>query len=69
MSITATTLREGLVLRRPDGQYVLLECRLDDGIWGCDLLEDADGHPDPKGYPACHGLRLPAADLLTYDRV
>ena len=63
------TLKLGDRCRRPDGAIVLLEESLPDGRWGCDLLEDPEGYPDPAGDPACHALVIEAAILMGYEPV
>lgn len=52
---------------RPDHRVVVVESDLGGGIWGCDFLENADGHPDPVGTPACYGLALREADIASYQ--
>jgi len=65
----AAELAEGAILKRPDGRIVLLETRLPDGDWGCDMLENVDGYPDPLGDPGCYCLKVPAEVLATYKQV
>lgn len=52
--------------RRPDGKVIILETRMPDGTWGADMLEDADGQPDPHGDLCCYGLIVTEADLAIY---
>ena len=59
----ASTLMEGDIRLSPDGRFILVETKLEDEAWGCDLLEDEDGRPSPAGDPGCHGLKLPGAAL------
>ncbi len=68
-NVTTPALTAGTVLRRPDGAFVLVETQIDRASWGCDLLEDREGHPHPLGNPGCHGLRISTVELLTYDRL
>jgi len=58
-----------LRLRRPDGRFLILETLLPDGDWGCDMLEDVEGRPDPQGFPMCYFLKLSADVLASYLRL
>jgi len=59
----------GSIWRRPDGRVIVLENQLPDGTWGADMLEDAEGRPDPNGFPGCYGLVVDVAMLTTYWRM